>query len=206
MNYFVGMDLSFSSTGLFIVSDDLKEKKEVELVTETKDFENDIIRIDYISERLIEDISKYKEDIKLIVLEDYFSGRTINSQVGLRLASLGTIVRYKLLKEGYTILTVAPAQNKKFVTGLGNSNKDQIQMFVLKKFNHESISNNTADACGLAHLGRAYNNFINNNCEKFLKYEIEVLKKIKQDRILLKPYDLNNIVIKPKKKKINKEQ
>ena len=44
---------------------------------------------------------------------------------------------------------------KKFVTGAGNTPKDKLMMFVLKRWQHESKTNNTADAYGLACMGLA---------------------------------------------------
>ena len=47
---------------------------------------------------------------------------------------------------------------KKFVTGKGNSPKDQVMMHVLKRWGHTSKSNNTADAFVCAAMGLAHAN------------------------------------------------
>lgn len=205
MKHFVGLDLSYSATGLFIIDDCGKKVLEMEICSEPSQFVNDIQRCDWIAKKILEHIKQYK--IGGIVVEDYFSGRN-NGQVGLRLAVLGSIVRLRLLESGYSFLTVTNAQNKKFVSGNGHANKDQMQMFILKKYNIMSFSNNTADACGMAHVAKAFHDFsvLNAGKESFNKTEFDVLKKINKESRMTEPYSLEGIVpTKSKKKNKNME-
>ena len=132
MKHFVGLDLSYSATGVFIIDNDKKAVLEKEISSEPAQFINDIQRCDWIAKKILEYLRQF--EIYGIVIEDYFSGGN-NGQVGLRLAVLGSIVRLRLLESGYSFLTVTNAQNKKFISGNGHANKDQMQMFVLKKYN-----------------------------------------------------------------------
>ena len=75
--------------------------------------------------------------------------------------------------------------------------------FVLKKYNIVSLSNNTADACGMAHVAKAYHQFTSGLATKdsFVKYEWEVIKKMTKDSVITTPYTLEGIEPKKIKKK-----
>lgn len=179
---YVGLDLSLSATGYFII----KENGEYdcgEIKTKPNQFSCSIERVEYIADEIIKKIKDYK--VKFILLEDYFTGQQQGTVI--QLAVLGTIVRYKLLENGYSFLTVAPTQIKKFTTGKGNVPKDNMLKSVFKNYHFDTSSNNIADACAIAYLGKAYYEFINGRND-FLKYELEVLKKVKKDRQVIKPY------------------
>ena len=118
-------------------------------------------------------------------MEDYFVGQ--NCQTVIQLAVLGTIVRYVLLENNIGYLAVMPTQIKKFETGSGNAHKDNMLKSVYKNHGFDIESNNTADACAIAYLGEAYLKFNEGN-KDFLKYQLEVLKKIVKEREIVKPY------------------
>jgi crossover junction endodeoxyribonuclease RuvC len=179
---YVGLDLSLSATGYFIIKDDdINDFGEIK--TKPNQFTCTIERVEYIADEIINKLKPY--DVKFILLEDYFTGKQQGTVI--QLAILGTIVRYKLLNNGYSFLTVAPTQIKKFTTGKGNVPKDNMLKAVFKNYNFDTSSNNIADACAIAYLGKAYYDFINGR-SNFLKYELEVLKKVKKDREIIKPY------------------
>lgn len=121
-------------------------------------------------------------------MEDYFSGQQPNSVI--KLAILGTIVRCRLLDNGYRYMAFAPTQVKKFETGSGTSPKDNMLKSVFKKHGFDTNSNNVADACAIAYLGKGYYEWLNGRRD-FLKYEVEVLKKVEKERKITNPYTLN---------------
>jgi crossover junction endodeoxyribonuclease RuvC len=88
-----------------------------------------------------------------IVLEGYSFGH-LASQV-ITAVEIGTVLRYFMRQKGYAYDICSPSTLKKFVTGKGNTPKDMIMMHVLKRWGHESLTNNTADAYGLACVGLA---------------------------------------------------
>ena len=179
---YVGLDLSLSATGFYLI----KENGEVEfdeIRTKKEQFSCDIARVEHIADIILEKISKY--EIKFIAVEDFFTGQQPGTVI--QLAILGTIVRYKLLENGYSYLAVAPTQVKKYATGKGNAPKDNMLKAVFKNWNVDTNSNNIADACAIAHLGQAYYEWINGN-KDYKKYEIEVLKKIQKERKIIEPY------------------
>ena len=202
MKHFVGLDLSFSTTGLCVIDDCGKLVLEKEIASEPSQFVNDIQRCDWIANKILGYIKDY--EVGGIVIEDYFSGGN-NSGVGLRLAVLGSIVRLRILESKYSFLTVTNAQNKKFISGNGHANKDQMQMFVLKKYGVMSFSNNTADACGMAHIAKAFHDYSTQLAtkESFTKYEYDVLKKIVKESKVCEPYTLEGIIPTKSKKKNN---
>lgn len=105
-------------------------------------------RVSSIVARVIELKDEYKPD--LIIIEEMFVGHTSSA---IPLIQIGSILRYFLWQEGIRYLDVPPTVLKKFVTGKGNSKKEEVMMHVLKQWGHESKTNNTADAVGLAMVG-----------------------------------------------------
>ena len=69
------------------------------------------------------------------------------------LVELGGILRFCMVLDGLTWYEVKASQVKQFATGSGNSKKAQVMMNVLKRWGHESKSDNTADAYVLAAIG-----------------------------------------------------
>lgn len=68
------------------------------------------------------------------------------------LVEIGTAIRLALHSEGITPVEVAPNVLKKYATGKGNAQKDQIMLAVYKKWGFEAETNNIADAFVLAQM------------------------------------------------------
>jgi len=182
---YVGLDLSLTATGVYIINGiNSSENLNVEIKTKPADFQHDIQRCDFIAGLIVDMLKTQKIDI--IAMEDYFSGQQACSVI--KLAILGTTVRLRLLENGFSFITFAPTQIKKFETGSGIAPKDNMLKSVFKKHGFDTNSNNVADACAIAYLGKAYYDYINNNKRDFLKYELDVLEKINKEREFLKPY------------------
>lgn len=182
MKKIIGLDLSLSSTGWFIIDQQVQYGQ---LKTTPKQFKNPIERVEYIADYLINKIKEH-DGVDLVIMQDYFVGQ--QSETVIKLAMLGTIVRYKLLENNIGYLTVMPTQIKKFQTGKGNGHKDNILKSVYKKHGYDIQSNNTADACAIAFLGQAYLEYTIDSKKDFTKYELQVLKKIVKEREITKPY------------------
>lgn len=123
-------------------------------------------------------------------MEDYFSGRQPGSVISL--AVLGTMVRLRLMESGYEFMTFAPTQIKKFETGKGIAPKDTMIKSVFKKHGFDTNSNNIADACAIAFMGKGYYEYVNKINNDYTKYELEVLKKVAKERQITKPYKLED--------------
>lgn len=196
MMNFLGLDLSLTATGFYLIKDGGKDEY-FEINTKPDDFDNDIERADYIASKIVDSIKN--ENITFIAMEDYFTGKQPQSVI--KLATLGTVVRMRLLDAGYSYMTFAVSQIKKFETGKGVAPKDNMLKSVYKRHNLDTASNNIADACAIAHVGRAYYEWQAGRRD-FLKYETEVLKKVEEDREQVKPYkiDLDSKKVTTKKK------
>lgn len=184
---FLGLDLSFSGTGFYLIR---TEENDVscEIITKPQDFETDIERSDYIAKCIVEQIKDIP--LSMIAMEDYFSGKNPGSVI--KLAILGTMVRLRLMESGYQYIAFAPTQIKKFESGSGLAPKDTMLKSVFKKHGFDTTSNNIADACAIAYVGKAYYEWQSGRRD-FLTYETEVLKKISKERKLVLPYNANLI-------------
>lgn len=185
MNDYVGLDLSLTATGFYVIRSD-GTNDFMEIKTKPNEFSNEIARVDHVADVIIEKIKNY--NIEFIAMEDFFSGQQAMSVI--KLAILGSIVRYRLLNDGYSYLAFAPTQIKKFETGSGNAPKDNMIKSVFKKHDFDTNSNNIADACATAYLGKAYSEYKKGK-KDFTKYELEVLKKIDKERKIITPYKNN---------------
>lgn len=195
MMNFLGLDLSLTSTGFYLIRDGGKDEY-CEIRTKPDDFCDDIGRSDHIAQAIIDRIKN--DNIAFIALEDYFTGKQPQSVI--KLATLGTVVRIRLMDAGYAFMPFVTSQIKKFETGSGVAPKDNMLKSVFKKHGLDTSSNNIADACAIAHLGRAYYEWTAGRRD-FLAYETEVLKKISKDRKPIQPYKIDlssNITIRKK--------
>ena len=68
------------------------------------------------------------------------------------LVEVGTAIRLALHAHGSEYVEIAPNALKKFATGKGNAQKDQIMLAVYKKWGFEASTNNIADAYVLARM------------------------------------------------------
>lgn len=182
MKDYVGLDLSLTATGFYLIKRD-GTSDYAEIKTKPDEFPNEIARVDHIADVILEKLKG--TDIEFIAMEDFFSGQQAMSVI--KLAILGSIVRYRLLGAGYSYLAFAPTQIKKFETGSGNAPKDNMLKSVFKKHNFDTNSNNIADACAIAYLGKAYSEYKQGK-GGFAKYELEVLKKVDKERKIIQPY------------------
>ena len=178
----IGLDLSLSSTGCFIINKNGRSGFEIK--TKPDKFSSIFERVDYITSKIMKLIEEENPD--LIIMEDYFVGGR-NPQTSLMLSVLGTIMRWKILDSGREFLTAAPNHIKKFETGNGNAQKDVIIKSVFKKHNYDTNSNNVADACSISYLGYSYLEYKNGK-KDFMKYELEVLKQLTDSSMLIKPF------------------
>lgn len=185
MKKIIGLDLSLTSTGWYVIDEN---NQCGQIKTSPKKFNNIMQRVQHISDVILQKIKEHG-GVDLVIMQDYFVGK--NCQTVIQLSVLGTIVRYKLLKNGIGYLAVAPTQIKKYSTGSGTAHKDNMLKIVFKNYGLDTESNNIADACAIAYLGKSYLQFVQNGQKSndFKKYELQVLKKIVKQREIIMPYD-----------------
>ncbi len=173
---YLGLDLSLTGTGFFLLKDD-GTNINCEIKTKPGDFPSLIRRVKFISEKILEKIGQEKPT--LVLLEDYFIGMGSSGNTVKALACLGTIVRDRLLANGYSYLACKPSQIKKFETGKGTAQKDNMLKDVFKHHGFDTSSNNIADACAMAYMCKGYVEFQKGE-QNFTKFQLEVLKGIKE--------------------------
>ena len=147
----MGIDLSSSATGIVVLSD-------------TPD-KGPVCLLEY--EILISDVTGFKKQRAIcqvimtlihaweperLVLEGYSLNLQNKSSI-IPLVELGGLLRFLMHLDGLTWYEVKATQVKKFVAGTGTAKKSQVMMHVLKRWGHESKTDNTADAYVLAAIG-----------------------------------------------------
>jgi crossover junction endodeoxyribonuclease RuvC len=156
---FIGIDQSYSGFAITAL--------------QGESYHTEVYKSDLRGIRRLRDIRKFL----IGFLDHYFSiadiameGYAFGSQMANMLGELGGMVKLTLLdyNELYPVI-VPPTSLKKYATGKGNVQKNQILLHVYKNFNVELPDDNAADSYILAHLvsGQAVR-----------KYEKEVYAKL----------------------------
>lgn len=108
---------------------------------------------------------------ELVVFEGYGFGQLSSVQV---LVEIGTLMRAVTYCSGIPYVDVPPMSLKKFTTGKGTAKKDEMMLWVYKRWGFEAKTNNEADAFALAMVGRA----MLGQLENMTVVQQEVLKKL----------------------------
>lgn len=150
-NLFVGIDASFSGTGVVIINNDFKIIEQRLIGTKKReDDEYDIEhRMLYIIKAL-ESLLEYKQDIKLILIEGISFGSTGDGAA--QLAALNYFIRIFLLNNNIPYSSVTPTNLKKFVTGTGQCKKNLMLKEVYKKWGEDFQDDNICDAYCLSRM------------------------------------------------------
>lgn len=140
----MGLDTS-TKTGVSVVDDSLRVVLGEQVTfPKLRGWE----RASAIAARIMELYTEHQPD--LVVIENYGFA---NANSLVTLVEVGTIIRYFLWQENIPYIEVPPNSLKKFVTGKGQGKKEEIMMFVLKKWGYTSATNDIADAVGLGMFG-----------------------------------------------------
>jgi crossover junction endodeoxyribonuclease RuvC len=169
---FLGIDPSLNNTGWVIIKDGAVSDNGC--IKPKKIF--GVERLAYIKsefEIILE--SHQMEDNDIAIIENYSFGA--HGQAVFQMGELGGILRVSLYENETKFHTVAPATLKKFATGSGKSEKDNVLKCVYQKWNHDFTDNNIADAFVLAKIGQSIHEWQNGKTD-FLKYEKECIQVI----------------------------
>lgn len=169
----LGIDPSISGTGLValaerhLVSPHLMLEREIS----APKGKSGLQRVQLIALEIMETIHSLKPDV--IVVEGYSLHLGHASSV-VPLVELGGVLRFLMMLDGLKWLDPRASMLKKFVTGKGTAQKDQMMMWVLKRWGHMSMSNNTADAYGLAAIGLASMNRLHGVSKEMLSISAQL--------------------------------
>lgn len=148
----LGVDLSLTATGIAVLEDGkLLYRGVIRSKPVGKKPKDEIARINTIVEQVIVHIEKYTP--RIVVLEGlaFMAKGTSLAQ----LSGLNYLVRQALYKMEIEFIIVAPSSLKKFITSRGNAQKDEMMLFVYKKYGVTILENNENDAYCLAQVGLA---------------------------------------------------
>ena len=149
----IGIDLSLNATGLVLLESRVTGPHVI-FEQEVKGLGEGIVKKDAIVSKILEELDAWEPD--RIVVEGYSLGKNMSSTIPL--VEIGALLRFGLYMSKRKWMDPNAPQLKKFATGKGNSPKDMVMMHVLKRWGHESKTNNTADAYVLACMGLAHAN------------------------------------------------
>lgn len=158
----IGVDPS-TKTGVAIVEDGEVLGTTVLISKKLKGLE----RAGHLASQLL--VILQKHDPNLVVFEGYGYA---NSHTLVTLVEIGTVLRYFTKQQGIPYIDIAPTSLKKFVTGKGNAKKDVMMLEVYKRWGLDGVTNDEADAVGLAMFGQAMHGMISmpqTNMEPVLK-------------------------------------
>ncbi|NIT54896.1 MAG: hypothetical protein GWN00_01210 [Aliifodinibius sp.] len=87
----------------------------------------------------------------------FIEGYSHNSKfLSFPAVEVAVVLRYFLWQSGAVVYEVPPKTIKKFTTGNGNAGKDLMLKEVFRRFNHDTDSNDEADAIAAAYFGLAF--------------------------------------------------
>jgi len=167
MNYhhYLGLDLSLRHTGIAIVNEEKFVKSEIIDCSVLRGME----RIKVIRETIKKVLEEYKPE--LTAIENYAFG--CRGRAVFNLGELGGVIRFTLYSLKIPYIEIAPMTAKKFLTGKGNAEKNQMLMYALKNYKLEFDNDNECDAFALALMTRAVSTKDLSGLKKFQK---EVVK------------------------------
>lgn len=140
----VGLDLSLRESGVVVSTDKSDEFHERDIIS----------RAEYIAESILKLIEKtVKTSETLCIIEGY--GFAAKGRV-FDLAEVGGIVKKTLTNSKCPYIVITPGQLKKYATGIGNANKEQVRTGIIMNWNTYIENNNVCDAYVLARIGRAF--------------------------------------------------
>lgn len=163
----MGLDVA-THTGLVVLDEGPKLLHEEELYFPKL---RGVERCGAMAKSLMVTLDKFKPDMVL------FEGYAYAAKgAPIVQAEITGVLKYFLTQLKYEFVEVAPSLLKRFVTGRGNAGKDEMMMHVFKRWKHESKSNNTADAYGLAAFGLGLHATI-----PLIKPQLEAIKRFRQE-------------------------
>jgi len=152
--YYVGLDMSLTSTGIAILSSN-KIELTYNIVTNNSQFDSRIARLKFIVDDVFRVLSDYPSENTVVTIEHY-AMHLFNSAYNL--AELGGILRYLLYLKGYTYIEAPPTTIKKFVTNKGNAKKEDVKLALYKNYgvDFEGEVNDISDSFAVAIYGYHY--------------------------------------------------
>jgi crossover junction endodeoxyribonuclease RuvC len=149
----LGIDLSLTHTGLAVLNDGKLVRKN-SIITKPKGKRpiDEITRLELIATQICDVIDEIKPDIAAIEGIAFMASKTTALA---QLSGLNYMLRRELMRRSIPFVIVAPSSLKKFITGKGNAQKDEMMLAIHKRWGVTITDDNEADAYALAHVALA---------------------------------------------------
>jgi crossover junction endodeoxyribonuclease RuvC len=168
---FLGLDPSYTDTGMVIIDQDDNVLIQRAIKTDPAHFSNKFERITHILNEI------GLPQITLACIEDYHFGK--NAKTSISLIELGFSIRRNFYSNNIPFFTAVPSQIKKLATGSGKSGEKAIILKeVYKKWGFDSNDNNVADAFAMAQMAKYVYNYDKDVKIKMTAKDLEVVKAI----------------------------
>ena len=174
MKIIMGIDPSLAETGYCIINENNKIVTDVIKSSPSgKNPIDELMRIKKIVNNIKKIVCQHKPSI--VCIENMaFMARNTTSLI--QLGALNFFIRMMVDDLKIKFIMIAPCSLKKFITGKGNSPKDNMLLETYKRYGVSFSNNNLCDAFGLAKIGQ---NLLNNNI-KLSVPQSEVIGLIKK--------------------------
>ena len=191
INKIIGLDLSLTSTGIAVYSMRGITTRHEEgylihdaqfdiMCTKTIKTTNKLSMFDRYNE-IISGVYKLSDPDEecFYIIEGYSFGSFGKSSSMSYLIELGGILRYRLKQDNRDFIIVPPTVLKKFTTGSGNSKKEDMKLWLYKKYKTEFKTSDEADAFALMVFGLKYLEIPNKFSLRVTGSEEACLKQVK---------------------------
>ena len=149
--YFVGIDPSYSSTGLVVLRDDSDEPLVAISIKAGAPHEFFYKRLKKLLDKLDEVVLSYPIDDIYVVME----GAAFASEyAAFKLGKLSGVIEYHLGTLGIDYSLVAPTYVKKVATGSGAADKKKVMEGVKQRWGFTHICNDITDAYAMAQIAK----------------------------------------------------
>lgn len=148
----VGIDLSLTRTAVCLFREDEDEPSNLVVQSDKQG----MYRVREIAAMVMDHIRMNAGGVMFNELYVFVEGYAFaRPQQAHFLGELGGVIRDRLITHGIPYIDVPPTKLKKFVTGKGNANKEQMAVGTYKRWGREFATNDEVDAFALAMLGWA---------------------------------------------------
>lgn len=176
MTCIIGLDLSLTSTGVVA----LRDGAATHCGTITS-AQRGVLRLSELSTSLRSVL--FDDGFQFIPTWAVIEGYAMGSRSGqaFNIGEWGGVARLLLHDLAIPFIEVPPSTLKKFTTGNGTAQKDEMRLAVFKRWGFEHKSNDVVDAYALARFGQAYLAVQNGSCEvdgkPLSKADLEIMRR-----------------------------
>lgn len=167
--YAYGLDLSLLSTGVVVFN----LKGEVVHAATIKTKSKGMRRLLEIETELNNTFDTFFP--LFICVEDYAKGA---KGMVFNIGELGGVIKLLMFRRGFKYLDVTPTTLKKFVTGKGNSPKEEMMLSVYENWGYRASGNDIADAYGLAKIAHS---ILNKEYKGLKTHQQEVIRLLSEN-------------------------